>query len=172
MNFLTLLAIVLPAAIVTLTAYYLLKKLLDSQERKQIINHKTETVKEILPLRLQAYERIILMLERIRPGSLVFRVSYENLDASGFQAKLLENIRDEFEHNLSQQVYISGESWQKVVMAREETVKLINNAASQLKTDAMGNDLARTLFEKTAEYGTPAVEEARNFLKKEVQQLF
>ncbi len=172
MDFLTLLAIVLPAAIVTLTAYFLLKKLLDSQERKHIITHKTESVKEILPLRLQAFERIMLMLERMRPGSLVFRVSYENMDAPHFQGKLLENIRDEFEHNLSQQVYVAPESWQKVVMAREETVKLINNAASQLNAEATGNDLARAIFRKTAENGTPAIEEARNILKKEVQQLF
>ncbi len=172
MNFLTLLAIVLPAAIVTLTAYYLLKKLLDSQERKQIITHKTESVKETLPLRLQAFERIILMLERMRPGSIVFRVNQENMDASHFQSKLLENIRDEFEHNLSQQVYVSPESWQKVVIAREETVKLINNAASQLNEKATGNNLAQAIFRKTAENGTPAIEEARHILKKEVQQLF
>jgi|AntRauTorcE11898_2_1112593.scaffolds.fasta_scaffold00339_9 hypothetical protein len=172
MDFITLLAIVLPAVIVTVTAYLLLKNFLDARERRSFMDMKSEALKEVLPLRLQACERIMLMLERMRPRSLVFRIATNDMSASLYHGKLLENIRDEFEHNLSQQIYVTEKSWQQVVAAREEAIKLINNAAAGLNEEATGNDLAQVVFEQTVQTGTPALDSARALLKKEVHELF
>jgi len=94
------------------------------------------------------------------------------MSASLYHGKLLENIRDEFEHNLSQQIYVTEKSWQQVVAAREEAIKLINNAAAGLNEEATGNDLAQVVFEQTVQTGTPALDSARALLKKEVHELF
>lgn len=172
MDILTLLAIVLPAVVVTVTAYLLLRKFLEAQERKSYMDMKSKVITEVLPLRLQAYERIMLMLERMRPRSIVFRISSSDMSAPMYQGKLLENIRDEFEHNLSQQLYISEKSWQHAAAAKEEAIKLINNAAAELKEGATGNDLGQAVFQKTVEEGTPALDSARTLLKREVHELF
>lgn len=172
MNIITVLIAILPAAVVAITAYYLLKKLLDNYQRKQVISLKAEHQKSITPVRLQAFERLMLLLERISPSSLVFRVGKQELSASQYQSKLLENIRSEFEHNLSQQIYISIDAWKYVVHAKEEVIKLINSAAMDLPEGSSASDLARKIFEMTAEVGLEPVEQARQFLKREVREYF
>ncbi len=82
-----------------------------------------------LPLRLQAYERLILYLERISPDSLVMRMSRSNLSVAQFQNELVTSVRTEFEHNLAQQTYISSQSWEKVKSARNSIIKLISESA-------------------------------------------
>ena len=172
MNAITVLISVLPAVIVAITAYYLLKKLLDSYQKNQMISLKAEYQKTTTPVRLQAYERIILFLERISPSSLVFRVKQNDNTVSQYHSRLLENIRDEFEHNLSQQIYLSVDGWNYVVNAKEEMIKLINTAAMDLKDDAPASQLARKVFEKSAEVGLKPVERAKLFLKREVREFY
>jgi len=172
MNFLILLAIVLPATAVAVTSYFLLRNFLNSQEKQKLFSIKSENQKEALPLRLQAYERIMLMLERMRPGSLLFRVDSSGLTAAEFQGKLLSDIRNEFEHNLSQQIYLSVAVWPLITAAREEMVRLINSAALELSEDATGKDLAQLIFQKSVEQDILAVDKAGKALKAEVQQLF
>ncbi|MCF8308953.1 MAG: hypothetical protein K9I68_08100 [Bacteroidales bacterium] len=172
MNVITVLISALPAIIVAITAYYLLKKLLDSYQRNYMISLKAEQQKATTPIRLQAYERIILLLERISPSSLIFRVKDPDYTVSQFHTKLLENIRDEFEHNLSQQIYVSAEGWKYVVNAKEEIIKLINSAAMEMEDDASANQLARKIFEKSAELGLKPVERAKLYLKREVKEYF
>ncbi|MCF8334088.1 MAG: hypothetical protein K9I47_08070 [Bacteroidales bacterium] len=172
MNVITVLISTVPALIVAISAYFLLKKLLDSYQKNHMISLKAEHQKATTPVRLQAYERIILLLERISPSSLIFRVKDSEYTVSQFHTKLLENIRDEFEHNLSQQIYVSVEGWKYVVNAKEEVIKLINSAAMELEDDASANQLARKIFEKSAELGLKPVERAKLYLKREVREYF
>ncbi len=172
MSFLTLLAIVLPALAVALSSYFLLKKFLESQEKQKLYSLKSQNQKEALPLRLQACERVMLMLERMKPGSLLFRVDSSGLSAGEYQGKLLASIREEFEHNLSQQIYLSASVWPLITAAREEMVRLINSAALELEQDASGKDLAQLVFQKSVEEGVSAIEKAGRALKAEVQELF
>jgi len=172
MNLITVLISAIPALIVAISAYYLLKKLLEAYQQNQKISLKAENQKVIAPVRLQAYERIILLLERISPSSLIFRVKKEDITVSKFHSQLLENIRDEFEHNLSQQIYVSADAWNYVVNAKEEVIKLINTAAMELKEDAPANQLARKVFEKSAEHGLKPVDMAKLYLKREVREFF
>lgn len=172
MNVVTLLAVILPALVVTATSFLLIKRFLDAQEKKQLLTMHAQKSEKVLQLRLQAYERIMLMLERIRPGSLLFRVAAGNLSLKGYQSRLLENVREEFEHNFSQQIYMSPQVWSSVIAAREELVKLINSAAMEMSEDEKGNDLAQTIFKKSVEAGMPAIDQARDSLKNEVRKLF
>lgn len=172
MDILILLAIVLPVTAVAVTSYFLLRNFLNSQEKQKLYSIKSENQKEALPIRLQAYERIMLMLERMRPGSLLFRVDSSGLTAAEFQGKLLSDIRSEFEHNLSQQIYLSAALWPLITAAREEMVRLINSAALELSEDASGKDLAQLIFQKSVEQDVSAINNAGKALKAEVQQLF
>jgi hypothetical protein len=124
--------------------------------------------KQLLPVRLQAYERLVLFLERISPASLVMRCMDEARNARQLQSVLLRNIREEFEHNNSQQLYVSAGAWSMVKTAREEVVQLINRAASELKDEAVADELARLIVIKKA----TMIDEALNKLKSEVAELF
>lgn len=138
-----------------------------SQE-KMNIDKALATQKQMLPIRLQAYERLILFLERIHPASLVMRVMPEATSAKQFQALLLQTIREEFEHNLVQQLYVSETAWSLIKAAREEMVQTINLSAAELNTDAKTDELAGQLVIKQ----TKMNEEALKRLKTEVKELF
>src|ERR1700741_706539 len=106
--------IILPAGIVFITTYYLVKNFLDHESRKKTLDLKLANQAVITPIRLQAYERVVLFLERINPNSMVMRLNKTG-SAANFQGELLKTIRNEFEHNLSQQIYMSSKAWESVL---------------------------------------------------------
>ncbi len=138
-----------------------------SQEKMKL-EKALSTQKQMLPIRLQAYERLILFLERIHPASLVMRVMPDASSSKQFQALLLQSIREEFEHNLVQQLYVSEPAWSLIKAAREEMVQVINLAAAELEADAKTDQLAGQLVVKQ----TKMNEEALKRLKTEVKELF
>ena len=89
---------------------------------------KDETRKAIAPLRFQAYERIVLFLERISPPNMVLRVNKAGMSKEMLQGELLRTVREEYEHNLAQQIYVSDEAWEQVKNAKEEVLSEINTA--------------------------------------------
>jgi len=132
-----------------------------------------EEQKIILPLRLQAYERIIMFLERISPGTLIPRVLRQEMNALQLQQALIRAIREEFEYNLSQQLYISSRAWELVKNAKEEMVKLINIAGAQVNEFAPSGELARIIFEKSmGEKNQQPLVTAIEEVKQEIQKLF
>jgi hypothetical protein len=120
-----------------------------------------------LPYKAEAFQRVILYLERIHPSTLSFRLIQPNMNAIVLQSLMLKAIREEFDHNVAQQLYISTESWSMLKNAKEETVKIINIAASQMKADSTANDLATAIISVTAEVNPLPSEIALEMLKKE-----
>ncbi|MBA3704954.1 MAG: hypothetical protein H0W84_03355 [Bacteroidetes bacterium] len=166
-----LVKIILPAAIVFLTAYYLVKNFLDHESRKKTLDLKLANQTVITPIRLQAYERVVLFLERINPNSMVMRLN-KSVSAAAFQGELLKTIRSEFEHNLSQQIYMSNKSWEGVVKAKEETIKLINIASSKVGADASGMDLAQAVIAVSSQLTELPSKYAIDLIKKEIGKEF
>ena len=121
--------IVVPAGAVMLTAIYFLRQ----HTAREVRNAKIElanTLKQqrqefFLPSRAEAYQRSVLFLERIHPNSLVMRLQNPGLPAMAFQVKLLETIREEYEHNIAQQLFVSAQAWEMVKKSKEETIKII-----------------------------------------------
>jgi hypothetical protein len=111
-------------------------------------------------------------MERIHPNSLLMRHNNPGLPAAAAQIKLLESIREEFEHNVAQQMFVSKESWDFVKKAKEETIKIINLAGRQMDATSTFTDLAGKTFEIVAEVGQLPSEIAVDYLKQEVQELF
>lgn len=163
--------IILPAGIVFLTTYYLVKNFLDHESRKKTLDLKLANQAVLTPIRLQAYERIVLFLERINPGSMVMRAN-KNTSAAIFQGELLKTIRSEFEHNLSQQIYMSNKAWDAVIRAKEETVKLINVAGSKVSPDATGMELAQTIIAVSSQLTDLPTKTAIDMIKKEIGKEF
>jgi hypothetical protein len=147
--------------------YYL--KIVHKPAPVMVNNHDHAT---ILPLRLQAYERFVLFLERIHPSNLMLRLNNPDLTAAQLQSLLVRTIREEFEYNLSQQLYVSGRSWELIKSAKEESIALINHACSSLPEDARSADLTKMVFELVVARGKLPVETALDEIKGELQKLF
>ncbi len=171
-EFLDILKYILPAGVVFATAYYLIKVMLDNESRKRLMEIKLKNQTTVTPVRLQAYERIVLFLERISPNNLIFRVFDPEFSSAQFQAILTQAIRDEYEHNLSQQLYISSPAWEIVKNAKEEMIKMINVAAVELSSEANATELSGKIFAMSSEINQLPVNKAIEVLKNEVRQLF
>ncbi|MCE3279184.1 MAG: hypothetical protein K0S44_1375 [Bacteroidetes bacterium] len=102
---------------------------------------------------------------------MVMRVN-KNTSASIFQAELLKTIRSEFEHNLSQQIYMSTKSWEAVVKAKEETIKIINVSASKVTAESTGMELAQTILAVSAQLTVLPTHAAIDTIKKEIGKEF
>lgn len=161
---------VLPSLIVAVSAFFIVKYFIENDQKKRMLELKFQSKSITTPVRLQAYERMALFLERIEPNQLLFRVNNPELTAAQMQAVLLSTIRSEYEHNMSQQIYISPEVWESIKRAKENVVNAINIAAGKLSPEAMAIDLDSAIFQITAEESPIAA--AMKNLKKEIQTLY
>lgn len=147
-EFLEILKYILPSTIILVATYLILKSFLESEQKKKQIDIRVSVSKLVTPLRIQAYERLILLLERIAPSSLIMRISPSSeMSLRNYQSILTQAIRDEYEHNLSQQLYVSENLWHLTLSAKEEIVKIINVAASSLNENSSSLDLATKIIE-------------------------
>jgi len=169
---LELLKYTLPALVVFLTAFVILRGFLRQEEIRIEKQTSDRNRKTVLPIRLQAYERLALLLERISPEAIIMRISKPGMTAKQLHSELLISIRAEFDHNISQQVYISNEAWELIISARGKVINLINTAADQVKDEATALTLSQKIFEKAMELKAQPITEAMQYLKKEMEQLF
>lgn len=167
-----ILIIIVPGLLIFLTAYLLLKKFLENQEKKEWMKVKMDLRKEALPYRLQAYERVILLMERINPNNMIPRVRESNMTAADLQVALIKDIRNEFEHNLSQQLYLTEDSWLLVKNAKEEIIKLVNLSYGRLKPDDDSMELGRAILNALMQNESSPTDQAIRYLKQEAQQYF
>ena len=128
---------------------------------------KVQALKIIMPLKVQAYERFLLFLERAQLPQLVKRVYTPGMEKGAFHLLLLQNVREEFEHNLAQQLYVSNSTWNAVVNAKEELVNQINTTFEQLKDEEDVSILAQSLVALP----NPMVEQAVAVLKRDFERL-
>lgn len=164
--------IVVPAGAVLMMAYFFLKKSGEKDLRAAHIELKRERQKFFLPSRVEAYQRSVLLMERIHPNSLVMRHQNPGLPAMAMQVKLLDAIREEYEHNIAQQLFVSPGAWELVKKSKEETLKIIHLAGKQMEPTSMALDLSSKIFEIVGEVGQLPSEIAVEILKKELQELF
>lgn len=167
-----ILVAVLPSIVVFLTAFYLIKQFMSARAMERGADMRRDDHKHILPLRLQAYERLALFAERIAPGPLVLRVHKGNMTSRTFHAELVATIREEYEHNVTQQIYVSDKAWSKVRQAKEETIRLINLSYEQTGDTSSGTDLSRHIFENVARLTHTPSQECLVTIKEDVRRLF
>lgn len=162
----------IPALIVFSTTYFVLTKLLNNEDKRRKVEAILNNQKLITPIRLQAYERMILMLERISPQSLIVRSQKPKMTNQQLQSALLKNIRSEFEHNMAHQLYISDKAWEKIKAAKENMLKIINQNAISLKPNDPAINLSKYILEKMLQPDKDPTQKAIIYLKSEIRELF
>jgi len=169
--FVDLLMIILPSSIVFLAVFFTLRAYLNNDLKKKEVDLRADNHKIITPLKLQAFERLSLFLERINPESLISRVYVSTMTVDRFHQALLATVRAEFEHNLSQQIYISEKTWQAVKNSKESVVQIINTAASTLDNDAQGIELSKKIVDTLVALNNSPTGAALKMIKFEVNTL-
>ena len=164
--------ILLPAALVLYAMYLGIKTMIGREITQKQLEVKQKSIEISLPVRLQAYERICLFLERITPSNLIIRVNDPGLSAPAFQQLLLKEIRDEYNHNVSQQVYMSVEAWEMVKTAKEDLIMDINSSMEGLNEESSSIDLAKSVFEHLMNKNIDPIDHALKTVKSEISRSF
>ncbi|RKN81286.1 MULTISPECIES: hypothetical protein [Ulvibacterium] len=164
-----LFAYLLPAVVTGAVAFYFFRLHTNNEEgRRRFLLHK-DSQKNTLPIRLQAYERMALFLERIAIPSLVVRISPKSADKNEYEALLIKNIENEFDHNLSQQIYMTDECWNIIKAAKSATIQMIRKAA--LSDTDSSDKLREDILNQTMDKQSPSAT-ALSFVKKEIGELW
>ena len=164
--------ILLPASVVLYAVYLTVRSFIIKEIELKKLEVRSRSIETILPNRLQAYERMCLFLERISPPNMLMRLNNPGYSAKEFHKLLLDEVRNEYNHNVSQQIYMSDEVWSMIKNAKEDLTILINEASSQMGPDSTSLDLSRKIFELTLEKKVEPIGHALQELKKEIQQTF
>jgi DNA primase len=167
-----LIKILVPASVVLYAAYLLVRTFIHKELELRKLEVRSRAIETVLPNRLQAYERMVLFLERMSPQNLLVRLSSSGMPAREFHQLLLSEIRNEYNHNVSQQVYISQEVWELIKNAKEDLIVSINDAASEMNLESTSLDLSKKIFEKSINKQVDPLGHALIELKKEIQQTF
>lgn len=168
--------IVIILVIPTILILFFWKKQLEQDELLSLsMNKKENSIEQLkitLPLQITAYERLIVMLERLKPTGLVMRINKPGFNSVKMQLELLGAIRSEFEHNVSMQMYVSDIAWELVVKAKEETVAIVKKAAMSNGVHESVIKLNTEIFRLEQETENKLINLAINNLKKEVRKLY
>ena len=166
---LQLFGFLLPAVVTGAVAFYFFRLHTNNEEgRRRYLLHK-DSQKNSLPIRLQAYERLALFLERISIPSLVVRVAPKSADKAAYENLLIKNIENEFDHNLSQQIYMSDECWNIIKAAKNATIQAIRRAGMSESDSA--DKLREDILNETMDKQSPSAT-ALAFVKKEISELW
>ncbi|WP_299117208.1 hypothetical protein [uncultured Winogradskyella sp.] len=160
----------LPTIIVAAIAYYFFKGHIENENRRRRFQLQRNTQKESLPLRLQAYERMALFLERISPNKLVVRVRPTSSNKGDYESLLIASIEQEFEHNLAQQIYITDECWNVINASKNATIQLIRKSSLSDKVDS-ADKLREVILTNLMDRSAPS-SAGLSFIKKEVGELW
>ncbi|WP_283635525.1 hypothetical protein [Aquaticitalea lipolytica] len=159
-----------PALITGMIAYYFFKEHTKNEDgRRRFLLQKDMQV-NTMPLRLQAYERMAIFLERITPSKLLIRVAPTSSNKEDYENLLIANIEQEFEHNLSQQIYVTDECWNIITAAKNATIQLIRKASLLEKTET-ANKLREVVLTEMLEKRAPS-DAALSYIKQEVGDMW
>jgi len=164
-----LFAFLLPAVVTGAVAFYFFRLHTRNEDGRRRFLLQKDAQKDALPVRLQAYERMVLFLERITLNSLVVRVGPKSNDKAAYENLLIKNIENEFEHNLSQQIYMSDECWSIIKTAKNTTIQIIRSAGMS-QTDS-ADKLREDILNQTLDKQSPS-SAALAYIKKEVSELW
>lgn len=161
---------VIPCLIVGAIAYYFFKNYLKDAEQRRWLSLQKETKKEMIPYRIQALERLALFMERIDPRQLLIRIKPTEENKTTYAAALIEVIEQEYQHNVTQQIYVSDECWKAIKTSKNITINMIRNLSVDqgLKT---ADQLRKKMLIKMEEQEPPS-SVGLQFIKREAAQMW
>lgn len=161
----------IPALIVLLATWIVMHKLFKNETEKRTWELKLKTQKEISSIRLRAYERLTLLLERTTPEHLLSEMPVAEMTVEQIQKRMIQTVKMEFDHNMSQQIYVSNDLWNKIILARDEVANFISAVTPQVAPDTPSLEYAKALIHAYKSNGTTPHQIALISLKDEVQAL-
>ncbi|MBP6387146.1 MAG: hypothetical protein KA313_11075 [Pseudarcicella sp.] len=164
--------VILPATLVLFAVYLSLSLMLKKDLQAKKIDLQAQNLKILMPISLQAYERLTLFLERISPENLLIRLNGRADSVALFQQILISEIRDELNHNASQQVYVSNETWKSIKQAYDEVVTTINIAAQECKAEEPALVLSKKILQLIIDKNINSTQNALETLKTEVRNKY
>ncbi|MCK5781442.1 MAG: hypothetical protein KAH10_02555 [Flavobacteriales bacterium] len=162
---------ILPSLIVGAVAIYFLKSFFKEEQERRFHQMRISSSKESISIRLQAYERLALLLERISMVSLARRIPANSGSTELYQNILIKQINDEFDHNLSQQIYVTPQLWKMIVTAKNATIVAISHTHKTLEEGSDNIDFQRVLITGDSNDDNPT-KLALKYLKNEISQEF
>lgn len=170
-HFWELLKYTVPSLVLFLTVFFLMRNYFRNNLNVQAMKLQSDNKKETLPLRIQAYERLMLFCERINLEQLVYRLRNPDMNMKELQSTLMIAVQQEFEHNLSQQIYVSGKLWQIIELAKNEVLNSIVTVAGNFKPEDDSLAFSNALISAKGSYAN-VLETAKEALRSEVKLLF
>ena len=157
---------------VVMVAFYLLKPFLQNKEKIQLLELKKATGAQTLPLRLQAYERMVLLVDRINPSNLLLRLNTSGYTAAELHSLIVTEVRNEYQHNVTQQLYVSARAWGLVKRIKDDTLNLAAGAAKSLPEGASGLELGRVMLIHLSKMENDPYDVATNMIRADLEELF
>ena len=170
--FLEILKITLPALVVALTSYFIIKEMLTKQLQVQEQKLRRDRQEDTMPLRMQAYERLSLLVERLSLGGLLLRTQHGNMQAATLKITLMLAVQQEFEHNISQQIYISEKLWQIIKATRDDLFQFIELVSEKIPNDAPAQVLGEALLRYHDQRDSDPIATAQAAIRREAATLF
>jgi hypothetical protein len=165
--FLEIVKVTVPALIVFATVYFLFKTYTENLLRQQAMATKQDNKGMGFPLRMQAYERLALFCERISLHNLMLRVRNESMSAADLKVALMVSIQQEYEHNISQQVYVSENLWKIISFAKNDTINVINLVSRTIEVNASSLEMSHAIFKYLNEAKQTSLDTARSAISQE-----
>jgi hypothetical protein len=157
---------------VVMVAFYLFKPYLENREKLQLLELKKATSTQTLPLRLQAYERMVLFIDRINPSNLLLRLNTGAYTAAELNSIIITEIRTEFQHNVTQQLYVSARSWALVKRVKDDTLNLVANVSKAMPEGSTGLDMGRAILIHLSRLENDPYDGAASLIRTDLEELF
>ena len=170
-NYWTVILVVLPALVVFAIIYFLMKAYFDNQLKLQVLENRDANAKTARPLKLQAYERLMLFCERVSMQNLLLRIQSSEMSAKDLKAALVIAIQQEFEYNLSQQLYVSDKLWQIIKLAKNQLIEIIAHVSTKVSPKASADEFSQQLVLFFESQKKDPIETAKSAVKKEASLL-
>ncbi len=152
-------------------AFYLLKPYLDKQDQLQVLELKKSISNQTLPLRLQAYERMVLLIERVNPANMLIRLKAGDYTAAELHALIVNEVRNEYQHNITQQIYVSLRAWGVVRQLKNDTLSIVSNAVKALPENASGMDLGKIILAHLSQLENDPYDVAIGLVRKDLDNI-
>lgn len=161
----------IPSLVLVVIVIYVLQAFFKNERLRRANELALKTNDKIIPLKIQAYERMLIFLERISPESMIIRCNKKGFNAQQLHTELLNSVRAEYEHNLSQQLYISDKTWRMINSAKLNIIKLINTCADQIELKSSSLELSKLILETVMSEDQLPTREATLALKEEFHEV-
>lgn len=162
----------LGGTVIVVVAYYMVRNdiltFLSARKKMPIGDHRND----LLHLRLQAHERMIIFVDRINPANLLLRLHQPGIEVGTLQAMAINEIKTEFQHNITQQLYLDPQTWSVMLKLKDDTIAMINNAVKNLPAEASGTDLSKKVLTHLSDMNDNPYELTIGLIKQDIHRMF